>query len=126
MTSVRALALDTSGDIAIANGRPSFVIGAEYVAQKMQSRFRTILGEWFMDKRVGVPYVDFVDPGYDLSLIQSTLTRVAQETPGVLEILGMTLEVDRSTRQLVAIVECKLDPAISDDTYEWTFTDLIL
>ncbi len=100
------LKLSDSGDIVIENGLLVFVTGTESIAQHMAIRFRTILGEWFLDTRIGVPYFGKVigvkNP--NLSLVKALLSRVARETPGVDQVTRLDLDYDPSARTLAVTV----------------------
>lgn len=49
--------LDEDGDVLFTNGESSVTsIGAEDLAQRLQIRLRTFLGEYFMDNTLGVDW----------------------------------------------------------------------
>jgi hypothetical protein len=90
-----------AGDLALAQG--SFVIadGVEYIRQKLGARFKFFLGEWFLDKREGVPYFrDVFVKNPNLDVIRSLFRRVALSVPGVLSVPAMTVSYDRPARSL--------------------------
>jgi hypothetical protein len=102
------LALDpTTGDLAI----PARIIrGAEAIAQRLRVRFRFFLGEWFLDRRLGVPYFrDVLKKNPDEILIASILRTVLLSTPGIARVDTLEARLDRPTRTLsvnfVALLE---------------------
>lgn len=51
------LAIDSlRGDLIIANGNLRNVYGADEVAQRVSTRLRRQLGEWFLNTEVGIPW----------------------------------------------------------------------
>jgi hypothetical protein len=72
------------GDIAIRNHRLVYATGADAIRQKLSTRFNFFLGEWFLDRRQGLPYFQHVfvaNP--DKQLIRSIFSRVIVRTPGI-------------------------------------------
>lgn len=98
--SYRDLALDpATGDLALP---VQLITGADCVAQRLRIRLRFWLGEWFLDQRLGIPYVRSVlvkNP--DLVLIRSIFRRVILSTPGVARLDSLVLTHDRAGRRLV-------------------------
>lgn len=91
-----------SGDLDIVNNQLVIVRGADEVRQRIIQRLRTIQGEWFLDRRVGVPYfgnifVKQVVPSNVNAIIQTTII----ETPGVFELISY--EADLSSARVLTI-----------------------
>lgn len=92
------IALDAFGDIDLSTGEARFVSGTDAIAQHLRVRFRTFLGEWFADRRIGVPWRQIVfvkNP--NMKLVRALIREVAATTPGVgsVEDLRVTLGSDR-------------------------------
>lgn len=97
--------LQTShGDLDMSSGNlvlvqdPSFIL-----AQKLTNQLRLILGEWFQDTRVGVPYFQHIlikNP--DLRVIGQIFRSAFLQTPGVAEILSADLQFITTNRTLLA------------------------
>ncbi len=64
-----------------------------FVVQQVQSKLRTLLGEWILDSRVGYINLSDLRKGYDLFDLEDRLTRVVTETQGVLELTSINLVV---------------------------------
>lgn len=85
-----------AGDLALVNG--TFVWlqqGPEWVRQKLAQRLKMFLGEWFLDRRLGVPYFKHVfvsNPNLDQ--VRQMFRKVILGTPGVLSIEGDTITLD--------------------------------
>lgn len=72
-----------------------------YLRQKIASRFKFFLKEWFLDQREGVPYYrDVFRKRPNIPLIRSLFLRVLRRTPGVLEVVKFSTVFDRETREL--------------------------
>lgn len=95
------LALDpATGDLAIP---VRLLRGADALAQRLRSRYKFFLGEWFLDTRQGIPYFrDILVKNPDPSLIQSIFRKATLTTPGVLAIrrFGTALEEQGRVRRL--------------------------
>lgn len=75
----------------------------EEVAIRLTNRFKSNRGEWFADTRVGFPWFISVYGRKQRHLpeIRSLIERVLLETPGVTELLSLTVEIT-SARELRA------------------------
>lgn len=105
-TVPKDLALDSSGDLEVP---PRLVAGAEAVAQRLGIRLRRWAGEWFLDQREGIPYVQSIlRKGVDLPLVEALFRRCILETPGVASLASFSSELDRSVRRLSVSFEARL------------------
>jgi len=95
------LGLDpATGDLAIPI---TLLRGVDALAQRLTTRYKFFLGEWFLDTRQGIPYFrDILVKNPDPSLIQSIFRKATLTTPGVLAIrrFGTQLEQQARVRQL--------------------------
>ena len=90
------LYLDENGSLAV-------VRDTEAVGQHVRQRLMTYLGEWFLDRFVGVPWIrDIVGHGYDPVMAESVLKAEILDTDGVTEINSFSVRFDNSTRGLAA------------------------
>lgn len=81
---------------------------AEYVTIKLSNRFQLWLGEWFADKRQGMPYRERVfTKGADLAELRSLFIRAAR-IPEIARMVSMRLTADRKTRKLSVSFEAVL------------------
>lgn len=89
---------EATGDIAYP---PQWVTGVGAVLQRIRFRLRMFKGEWFLDKRQGMPYYQAIlgvkNP--DLGFISSLFRRAIESTPGVQTVvrMGVSLEARRLT-----------------------------
>jgi hypothetical protein len=92
----------------------------EYIAQKIRHTISIFLGEWFMDRTIGIPYI----PGEDVErtmhrrMIETALQVRIGEVEGVEKFLSFTSNLDRATRILT------VDFTVQIDTGE-TFSDSV-
>lgn len=120
------LLLDEDGDLALVDGQLVFVEGVQEVKQSLQQSLRFLKGDWLLDTRMGVPYRDLKDRGFDFGLLRSVVTRVALQVAGILEVLALQTDYDALTRTMRITLTCRLDPALSDETVTWTFRSVIV
>ena len=86
---------DDDGDLVVTNNNLVFVIGAQDARQRIIQRLRTVRGEWFLDRRMGVPYFENVfqkkiNPAIVASVIQAEIV----STPGVIELQSFDGDLD--------------------------------
>ena len=77
------------------------VDGEDAVAQHLSQRLNTFAGEWFLDLRLGVPYLQQVlvkNP--DPVVLDSVFKSEIIHTPGIVELQAFELRLDAGTRQL--------------------------
>jgi len=95
------LELDDNGDIFVENGDLSMTMGVDAIAQCVSQRLKTFLGEYFLDSREGIPWIQqILKKGADPVIIDSVIKRTIVQSPGVLQITEFSLLIDRSTREL--------------------------
>ncbi len=94
------LLLDTTtGDLDLTSGGLELVDGADAVAQHLRIRLRTVLGSWFLDTRIGVPYFErILVKNPDTNLVRRILNEAIVDTPGVSEVRDFNLDYDGATR----------------------------
>ncbi len=98
-----------AGDIALENGRFVMLRGAPYVRQKLVSRFRFWIGEWFRDRREGVPYrQDVFVRNPDLEVIRNLFRRIVRSVVEVAAIRRLELVYTPATRRLACDFELQL------------------
>ena len=89
------------GDILIENGDLSLLTGFDAIEQHLKQRLKTFYGEWFLNKKVGVPYFEQVFvKNYNANILDSVFKKIIIETPGIIQLLEFSLEIDSSDREL--------------------------
>ena len=103
------LKLNSDNDIIIGRGA-SRVGGKEYTAQLVKNRLMTVLGEWKADPSRGLPWFsDIMIKAPDLSLIEGLILSCIKETPHVLDVLSISMSLDKETRTLTVTFEAVSD-----------------
>jgi hypothetical protein len=123
---VTDLLLDDDGDLALVDGQIVLVDGIVEVRQSLQQSLRFLKGEWFLDERMGVPYRELKEKTSELSLFRSVVTKIARDVAGVLDVLALELAFDRATRELRGEMTVRVDPAIEDGTFTFTFRSVVV
>lgn len=103
-------------DLALTNGAPS--VGAD-VAQAIGVRLKFVLGEWFLDQDLGIPYFESIfvkAPGIDR--IKAIFRQAILDTPGVGELTSLEVSYSASTRNFVLTFACTSDEGEIDQTLE--------
>jgi hypothetical protein len=95
-----------AGDLELKNG-DLVVLGytdatrIQFIRQKIASRFKFFINEWFLDQREGIPYYrDVFVKRPNIPLIRSLFRRVLIKTTGVLDVPRMSLVYDSANRSL--------------------------
>jgi hypothetical protein len=88
----------------------------EYVSQKIRHTISVFLGEWFMDRTIGIPYIPGEDAGKDTRrrMIETALQVRIGEVEGVEKFLSFTTSLNKAARILTVDFTVQLD---GGDTY---------
>lgn len=91
----------TDYDMDLSNGELTFVTGRDAIAQHVQMRLRTWLGETVYDATAGVPYLQVIFKGKNPNLdsVKFILEQNILRTPGVTGV-ALALAFDKDTRDL--------------------------
>lgn len=99
-----------SNDLVIKNNDLILIDNAERIAQQVLITLRFWLGEWFLDTREGMPYLEYVlvkNP--NMSHIRQILTEKIQSIEGVKSIVSLNFDFRRVTRELYVDFEVDTD-----------------
>lgn len=96
------LAMDmTSGDLVLREGDVLLIDNAERVAQQILITLRFWLGEWFLDVKDGIPYLEYVlVKSPNLLHIRQIFTEAIEQVEGVQRVEEMELAFDIKNRSL--------------------------
>jgi hypothetical protein len=121
----RTLLLTSDHDLDLSHGISLTTDLKTYVKQKILQRLRYFLGEWFLDRRQGVPYFErvFVE-NPDISFLTSLYRRIILGTRGVGGLESIELRFDRPNRTLLVSFVARL--ADSQETITVTEEPFIL
>lgn len=90
------------------------------VAQRLTTKFKFFLGEWFLDQRKGIAFFrDVFVRNPDMAVIKATLQDVVTSDAGVDHLVSLELDLDPATRVLSVDFAAVL---ISEETLALTVT----
>ncbi len=116
LTDVIVAPTDFARDLATGDLAKPFrlVRGVDAVIQRLCIRLAFMRGEWFLDVREGVPYLQSVfvkNP--DLPLIEALFRRVARTTPGVTRVVSYEAALDSRTRRYRATMRVQVGSVVA-------------
>ncbi|CRL44510.1 hypothetical protein SGGMMB4_01639 [Sodalis glossinidius str. 'morsitans'] len=102
--------LNEKWDLDYRDGGLFFVSGVARVAQQVKQALLILLGEYFLDTRIGIPYREAVwvkNP--QPTLLRTIFTETLLAVEGVTRVVDLRLAVDDATRRLfiTAVVESR-------------------
>jgi hypothetical protein len=90
----------------------------EYLAQKIRHTISVFLGEWFMDRAIGIPYIPGEDVEKDMHrrMIETALQVRIGEVEGVEKFISFSSRLDKATRMMMVefVVQIDTGEAYSD------------
>ncbi|HDR9029885.1 TPA: hypothetical protein QDB14_004107 [Burkholderia vietnamiensis] len=93
--------LDADGDYVFGGSANDFHVNTpETVGQAVLTRLRLLLGEWFLDTTVGMPWSPDVIGKYTTGTADAAIRACVLGTAGVTEITSYTSSRDPDTRKL--------------------------
>lgn len=93
-------ALDADGDWTYGKGRNNYKTGVFAVAQNIQTRLNSFLGDCFFDTVAGIDWFNLLG-AKDKILIQLAVSAVIMNTKNVASIISLALSFDPLTRNLL-------------------------
>ncbi len=91
--------LDAGGDLAVVDFDLALVEGAAQVGQRLKTRLKSFLGEWFLDTDFGVPYFqEILKKGPDLNRVIAVIQEQILADAEVLEITDFQTTYDNGAR----------------------------
>ncbi len=113
------LALDKgTGDLILGeNGGVVRVCDGRFIVQQVQSKLRTVLGEWLIDPSIGWLNLEDFEKAYDQSQIERRAREIILSTDGVLGI--EYLKTTNAGRKVVMTFKASTTYGIIDLTVPW-------
>lgn len=109
----------STGDLDLSKGLQQTTTMAQYVAQRLRQNLSFFLGEWFLDRRQGLPYWKrIIAQRYDQALIEQIFRKACEATIGVARVARIQVAFNRRTRVLSIpslIVICNDGSKITQD-----------
>jgi hypothetical protein len=83
----------------------------EYMAQKIRHTISIFRGEWFMDRKIGIPYIPTDDMGKSMHrrMVETALQVRIGELEGVEKFIYFQTTVDKGTRELYVKFAVQID-----------------
>lgn len=105
------LAMDmATGDLVLHDGDVLLIDNAERVAQQILITLRFWLGEWFLDTKDGIPYLEYVlVKSPNLLHIRQIFMEAMEKVDGVKRVEEMNLAFDVKNRSLRVDYEVSTD-----------------
>ena len=93
--------LAVAGDIDLTTGDLQFVEGIDAVRQHLTIRLSFFLGEWPLDRRLGVPwYQNILGKTGTETVVRAVFEKVILGTPGIVSITELNFEYIGANRTL--------------------------
>lgn len=81
--------------------RFEFLTEADALVQRIKIRLRFFKGEWFLDQRLGVPYIEkILVKRPDRAIIDNLFVKLIATTPGIAKVTQFRSTLDAKTRTL--------------------------
>ena len=101
---MRDLALDpATGDLALSAGAARLTSGAEAKAQRLRLRLSLWRGEYVLDRRAGIPYLDQILGKGTTVGAEVILRRAVTTSPGIASIERWSLAVGSDRRATLSL-----------------------
>lgn len=119
-----SLLLDECGDLDITAGRMSIVRDADAVKQAWVVYIKTMLGEWFLNTEIGVPYTQRVlSKQITVPALKQIFTTASLEVPGILQVTSVIVtDLNVATRTADITVNVVVDGAEGPETGQFKYT----
>lgn len=96
------------GHLAIEKGDLVLADGIEAIEQHLRIRLHMFKGEWFLDQKVGMPYLEkILVKNPNLAAVSGIFRKAILTTPGVIGIDALSLNLNRGTRRLAVTFKAK-------------------
>jgi hypothetical protein len=112
---MKDIKLTDDGDLDFSSNDYQFIQDDDVIVQTLETRFQFFKGEWFLDTRLGVPYFQRVlVKGTPLHVIESIFREVIRTTPGIRDVIKLTVEVEENRIAKISFQAVKVDGEILD------------
>lgn len=103
--------IDTAtGDIDLSTGDLQFVDGPEAIAQHLRIRLRFFLSEWFLDRRIGIPYYQrILVKNARTNVVLAIMRKAITTTPGVLSLISIDTVYESAIRKLTVRFDARIE-----------------
>jgi len=96
-----SLKLDKEGDLVFdEHHNIEMVEGLEEVKQRLRLTLGTNHGEWFLNLRFGVPWINMLSEGEPAERFRKEILKVLNSDPAIDEVESIDINLDRQNRKL--------------------------
>lgn len=95
---MRVAGLDKNGDWRFGRGKSIYITGSKAIGQKVVTRLRSFKRDWFLDVDAGVDWIQLMGARSTEDKILREIERVIVSTDGVLRLISLELETNRTNR----------------------------
>lgn len=92
-------ALNPSGDWTFGSSRANYLTYNPAIAQSIQSRVSSFIGDCFFDMGAGIDWFTFLGGSRDSLGLQLAISAVILNTFGILKIKSLSFNLDRNSRR---------------------------
>jgi hypothetical protein len=87
------------GDLLLTNRTTVVTDGADYAKQRITVSLDVFLGEWFLDKRIGIAYFrDLLVHSPNSDTVRTTFREAIMNTPGIVAVPLLSITLDTTNR----------------------------
>lgn len=96
---------DNTYDMSLENGNIRFTNDDNEVVQRLTTRLQFILGEWFLDTNIGLPYPQIIfEARTSLSEVHRLLSEEIEDTVGVEKLNSLVTTLSADERSILAVI----------------------
>lgn len=87
------------GDLLLKNRTTVSTEGSDYARQRITVSLDVFLGEWFLDKRIGIAYFrDLLVHSPNSDTVRTTFREAILNTPGIVAVPSLKINLDTTER----------------------------
>ena len=103
-------------DLVVSGYDLVLVSGMDLIRQRIKQRILAVLGEWFLDTTIGLPWFqELAKKGISEQRVRSLLTLQIVQTEGVEKLIELSLDFDSQKRKLLVNFKARtIEGLISD------------
>jgi len=96
--------LSRTGDWRFGRGRAVYVRDSDAIRQNVVTRIRSFRGDWFLDVRAHIPWIELLGRPNSRNRILREVERVTLATDGVVRLTQLDIEHNRADRRATIIL----------------------
>lgn len=96
---MRVRALDSNGDWTFGKGQNDYKVNRDAVAQDIQTRLSSFLGDCFFDLGAGIDWLNFLAGSKNQLALNLAISAVILNTEGVFQMVQLSAGLDDITRR---------------------------